>query len=44
MEVARPGNMVLKIHLPLRAADAPTRPARKGQSSRVRSMGRWFHS
>src|SRR4029453_16379946 len=44
MEVEPPGNMVLKIHLPLRTVDAPTRPGNRAHLGRVRAMGRWFHS
>jgi hypothetical protein len=44
MEVAPSGDMVLKIHLPLRAIDAPRRSSKPARPGRLRSMGRWFHS
>jgi hypothetical protein len=38
-----PGNMTLKIHLPMRAADRATRPApQQAQPDGVRAPGRWF--
>ena len=38
-----PGNMTLKIHLPLRASDAAARPARPlARPGAGRTLGRWF--
>ena len=38
-----PGNMTLKIHLPMRASDAAARPARPlARPGAGRTLGRWF--